>query len=322
MEDRVAKGYKRFAELEALGISDTYYDWAVGISNDPTVRTLIADLPGNKKQPNLVFAAARFVGAPLEPYSEFGKWLVDHWGEVAPVIMERSTQTNEAARCAVLLPLLSELRGPLALIEVGASAGLTLYPDRYSYRYRDDDSTTQFVHPASGPSRVEIPCVIDSASVPSALPEVAWRAGIDLNPLDVNNQEQLDWLEALIWPEHDERRERLREAAKIVANDPPLLVEGDLVDELPDLVAQAPQGANVVVFHSAVLNYLPESHRHRFVELIKSLDNVTWVSNEGAGVLPSVSSQISLDIQGRTILAHNGSPYALVGPHGQSFQRV
>ena len=52
---------------------------------------------------------------------------------------ERRTQTNEPRRCATLLPALAQLDGPLALLEVGASAGLCLYPDRYSYRYDGGD---------------------------------------------------------------------------------------------------------------------------------------------------------------------------------------
>ena len=50
-------------------------------------------------------------------------------------MLARRTQTNEPARCATLLPALARLPGPLALIEVGASAGLTLLFDHYSYDY-------------------------------------------------------------------------------------------------------------------------------------------------------------------------------------------
>lgn len=47
----------------------------------------------------------------------------------------RRTQTNEVARCALLLPVLTRLPAPLALIEVGAAAGLGLRLDRWAYRY-------------------------------------------------------------------------------------------------------------------------------------------------------------------------------------------
>ncbi|MFE4545324.1 DUF2332 family protein [Arthrobacter sp. NPDC056727] len=37
--------------------------------------------------------------------------------------------------------------------------------------------------------------------LPGSLPHVAWRAGIDLNPLDVRSPDDVAWLEALVWPE-------------------------------------------------------------------------------------------------------------------------
>src|SRR5829696_4036591 len=49
----------------------------------------------------------------------------------------RSTQTNETGRCSGLLPAFAAVADgrPLALIEVGASAGLNLRWDRYAYDY-------------------------------------------------------------------------------------------------------------------------------------------------------------------------------------------
>lgn len=321
MHDPVAEGYRRFANLEASGVSATYYEWAMEISDDPEIVSLISRLPGMKKQPNLVFAAARFVGAPVGGYDAYRGWLLDHWDATVDVIMVRSTQTNEAGRCAVLLPVLEHLDGHLALIEAGASAGLVLYPDRYSYRY-DVDGATDLLDPDAGPSVVQLPCSIDALSVPTRLPRIAWRAGVDLNPIDVRDDDQLTWLETLVWPEHEARRERLRAAASIAAQDPPHLVQGDILEEIPALVAQAPTGAHVVVFHSAVLAYLTPERRAEFAELMSGMPDVTWISNEGAQVLPSITEKVEVEVGGRTILALNGEPVALVGPHGQSFQRI
>ena len=109
--------------MQFAGSSEIYVDWSAGIADDPAVLALIEELPAAKRQSNLVFAAARFVGAPLVPYQELRPWLIAHWAEIVAVALTHSTQTNEAARCATLLPLLSAIDGPIALLEVGASGG-------------------------------------------------------------------------------------------------------------------------------------------------------------------------------------------------------
>jgi len=319
--ERVAEVYQRFAELEARGISETYAAWADSIARDADILDRIATLPGMKKQPNLVFAAARFAGAPVGPYAPMRDWLVEHWDAVVPVVMSRSTQTNEAGRCAVLLPVLSRLDGPLSLIEAGASAGLVLYPDRYGYDY-DTGGEIFPLDPIHGPSPVRLACRIDRRDLPNRLPEVAWRAGVDLNPIDVRDGDQLAWLEALVWPEHEARRVRLHAAAAVAAADPPTLVRGDILDAIPGLVERAPPGSRVVVFHSAVLVYLAPERRDAFVDMVSSLPDVTWISNEGEGVLPSIAQQVREPIHGRTIVAVDGQAVALVGPHGQSYQAL
>ena len=321
--DAVADYYGRFAALEARGSSAIFEDWALGIAGDVEVRSLIAHLPRPKQQANLVFAASRSKGAPLAEYDVFREWLLSRWAEVVPVVLARSTQTNEAARCATLLPHIASISGPVALLEVGASAGLCLYPDRYSYRYHSA-GTLHKVDPKDGPSSVVLDCDLRGAlDVPIGLPDVVWRGGVDLNPIDVTDIDSLNWLEALVWPEHDERRDRLRAAARIVAQDPPLLVAGDLNAEVANLAAQAPDDATLVVFHSAVLAYLEVEDRNRFVDQVSALDAV-WLSNEGVAVLPEVAAQLptGIAVNGDFVLAKNGVPVALTAPHGQYYRAL
>nr|WP_269429520.1 DUF2332 family protein [Sinomonas humi] len=85
------------------------------------------------------------------------------------------------------------------------------------------------------------------------MPEVVSRSGVDLNPLDAGDPSQVEWLEALVWPEHEARRTRLSAAVAIAAAEPPTLLGGDLLETIPSLVGQAPRGSRIVVFHSAVL---------------------------------------------------------------------
>jgi len=153
------------------------------------------------------------------------------------------------------------------------------------------------------------------------MPTVVWRAGLDLNPLDVTDDDDVRWLDALIWPEQQQRRDRLHAAARIARTDPPHLVTGDLLTDLPALAAQAPANATLVVFHSAVLTYVAPEVRAAFADLLRGLPG-HWISNEGAGVLPEPASAVGVDADGpaRFLLALDGQPVALTGPHGQEIR--
>lgn len=299
--------YRQFADREAAGVSPTYQALATAVAGQPDLMQRMETLTWGHRQPNLLLAASTFLDAPLTDPDSYVSWLRDNWDRVAPIMAVRYTQTNEAARCATLLPLLARLPQPLALLEVGASAGLCLFPDKYFYDY---DGTTV----GDPTSPVHLDCAVTGpAPIPTQPPDVVWRAGIDLNPIDVTDPDELAWLSALIWPEHDERRARLRAAAQVVAADPPILVAGDLVTELPRLAARAPADATLVVFHSAVLAYLPSEARDTFVDLVTDLPG-HWISNETApegAAIPGLSPQpFSLRLDGK--------PVALTGPHGQA----
>ena len=127
--------YLAFAEVEAAGSSATYERLALAVADSPAVLDLLDELPPLKRQPNLVFAAARILGAPMSDPQGFGVFVEANWDEVAAIIRTRATQTNEAARTGTILPVIAAIEGPVALIEVGCSAGLCLYPDRYAISY-------------------------------------------------------------------------------------------------------------------------------------------------------------------------------------------
>ncbi|MBP1134870.1 hypothetical protein JOE31_001102 [Arthrobacter sp. PvP023] len=334
-----ADWYRNFGTVDAPSSSPCYAEWSVGIADDPELIRRIEQWPHNKRQPLLVLAAARFLGAGITPYRAFREFLVANWEEVSRIVLSRATQTNEAGRCATLLPSLAGIAAasgrPLALIEVGASAGLALYPDKYAYEYHRGASVTRLApqpdtarSPADGPPVLH--CTVQGAvPVPSRLPEVVWRAGIDLNPLDINNPDDVAWLEALIWPEQYFRRERLRRAIAIARQDTPLLVAGDLNEQLVALAGQAPPDATLVVFHSAVMAYLNASQREAFRAAIGALAaerGCHWLSNEGHTVIAQADGSVVVPemddarLQGRFLLLQDGVPVAIAGPHGQSLE--
>lgn len=320
MDEVTARIYQRFGAIETPALSPCYSRLSLGISTDPAVVDLIAELPRPKRQANLLFGASRYLGAALDAYPPFRAWLLANWAAVREVMLTRSTQTNEAGRCALYLPTLNGLPQPLALIEVGAAAGLCLHPDKYSYRYATPSGPVA-LDPDDGPSEVTIDCTIDTAA-PARLPEVAWRAGVDLNPLDPSEPDTLAWLDALIWPEHEQRRRRLGAAARIAAADPVPIVAGDLVEQIVGLVDSAPGGTTVVVFHTAVLVYLEPERRQQFAAQMMDDPRVTWVSNEGAGVLPEITSQVEAPSVDGMILAVNGRAVAQTRPHGDGYRML
>jgi hypothetical protein len=303
-----AAAYVEFATLEARGVSPAYERLALEVARDDEVLALVDTLPPAKRQPNLLFGAVRLLGGPVEDPDAFRDFTVASWAAIEPEIRARATQTNEAGRCAVLMPVLATLPQPLALLEVGASAGLCLYPDRYGYRYGD-------LPVGSGEPILE--CALTGVAPPDEPPEVVWRAGLDLNPLDVTDPADSAWLDSLIWPEHAHRRARLRAAAAVAAADPPLLVRGDLVDDLPALAAQAPAAATLVVFHTSVLYQVPPDRRAAFVDVVRDLPG-HWIANESQRVLgheglpdPPWDSAVHL-------LTLDQKPLAWCRPHGQA----
>jgi hypothetical protein len=304
-----AENYRMFGR-EAHGRSPAYESLAAAVADDGLVLDFLGTLPPPKRQPNLLFAAARYLlGAP--PSLGTLRTLVRRDGtELAQVMLARRTQTNEPARCATILPALARLPEPLALIEVGASAGLTLLFDRYSYDYGG-----QHLVVGSDPDAPTLRCTVRGpVPLPARLPVIVWRAGLDLSPLDVTRDDDVRWLACLVWPGESDREERLAAAIGVARRDPPPVYRGDLLTDLSALAAQAPAAATLVIFHSAVLAYVTPQDRERFARTVRGLPAV-WLSNEAPGVVPGLP--FTDFREGTFVLGRGGhTPLAFTDGHG------
>jgi hypothetical protein len=304
---RIAGEYRRFAEAATAGSSPLYAELAIAVADDDLVLDLLESLPADRRPPMLLFGAIAFLsGAPSGP-EELRARVRDDGERIRQTMLTRFTQTNEPARCAALVTALCDIEGPIGLVEVGSSAGLCLYPDRYSYQFDG--------RPVGPRSAVHVTTTTTGpVPVPDRLPDVVARVGIDRNPLDPSDADDRAWLRALIWPGPNAapRLERLDAAARIAAAEPATVLTGDLVELLPAALERLPADCTPVVFHTAVLIYLERARREEFAALVHSL-GVRWIAQESGGVVPGTPR----DLGGPDfVLSRNGTALAVTAPHG------
>ena len=313
--------YARFADEEFHGRSALYEGISREVAQSEDTLNFLATLPPDKWQPNLLLASVRHVCGLPGDWRDFREKLLANPDAVRATILTHATQTNEPARCATLLPVLSQLPQPLALIEVGASAGLCLLPDFYSYDYSGHVIRLKNIEQAPP----LFTCATNAATpVSASLPQIVWRAGLDLNPLDATDAEQAEWLETLVWPEQTYRRANLQAALKIAATHKPRIEQGDLRgDALERLCGEAPKDATLVIFHTAVLAYVQaRSEREKFGDRAMSLCDY-WIANESPRLLPTISRRVgTAGAAGRYLLFVNGAPVAWADPHGGALESL
>lgn len=299
----LARRFRASAE-EADSRAPLYATLSASIAEDPEVAGLLAAAPSEQQLPVLLFAAVHDLllggaGSELaayypnltehprrdDPYPAFRRVALDHADEIRELVATRSTQTNEVGRCALFLiglrALIDEGLGPFSLVDVGTSAGLTLQMDRYHYRYQREEGGAVEV---GTPSAVRLTCgTRGRIEVPASMPRIARRIGLDASPIDVLDDEAVRWLEACVWPDQQDRFERLRAAIALARTDPPDVRAGDAVDALSALLREVAGDGHPVVLNSWVLNYLPEHRRRDYVHTLGALGDerdLSWVLAE------------------------------------------
>jgi hypothetical protein len=295
------------------------------VADDPELMRVINRIE-HLPPPNLLFAGVQYLlmeGADddlarfypslvsdVEPPETVGptfrRFVLEHEERLVEIGNTRFTQTNECRRCVALLPLL--MMAPFEtfhLIDVGASAGLNLAIDRYGYRYDG-------LHWNTGAGLV-LEAEWRGESVELHEVDILRRIGLDLNPLDPADESACRWLDALIWPEHEERRARLRSALHLVSGLDIEMVAGDATDTLPRCLEALPAGTPVIIMSSFTLGQFDQPHR----ELLESTVSAARADRP--------IHRISMDILEKTddwaqLMVDDGSGARIVGqahPHGE-----
>lgn len=358
--DAIKAKLRRFAEHDAAGASPLYAHLAEHAAEDDDVAALLLEARSDADaHPTLLMAAAhRLIQAePIHPLSryypslggmdgvdsatwpEFRTFLLERAERVAEIVRTRFTQTNEVNRAAVLYPAVARAakraKGKVGLLEVGASAGLLLGMDRYAYQYRLPGAEQLSAGPKKTP--VGLHCAVELAdgaeppTVPAKL-NVGAKVGLDRNPVDAQDDEELAWLEACVWADQPDRIRMLRTAAAAQAKDTPALVGGDAVDDLPAAAERIPEELPLVVFTSHVLAYLDAERREAFVTALGELAGqrpLWWVSLDPYEAGPSgmaggrddlayaTTARFTLSLVTWNDGKPDAQPLALADPHGQ-----
>ncbi len=225
---------------------------------------------------------------------------------VVAITRRRQTRTFETGPCAVLYPAVAEAArqigaNAVGLIDVGCSGGLNANVDRVGITYSDGQSLGD----PSSPVQLSSSVVGDRPIPARAMPEVVARVVIDRDPLDVTDANDARWLRACLWPDQPERVARLEAEMALAATAPPLLLQGNAFEVLPDAFARVPADALPVVTTTWALSHLPLESRLRFLHRLDEAAAgraVAWVSAEGVGVAPAIPTLGDRRASGHSII--------------------
>ena len=270
---------------------------------DPDLRALASAVPADRSTANVFLAAVHrtlfdhpdhplaayyptVADDPREPDDDLGDALrsfcADHAEAIRPLLRTRRTQTNSVRRSAALYPAITHVAervdGPLALVELGPSAGLNLLADRYEYDYSGSSAGD-----TGSPVTIETDLRGGDPPLSTDPPAIHSRTGIDLNPMDVTDEEDAAWLRALVWPDQPERHRALAGALDLAREDTPEIVEGDLLTDLPAVLESIPADVPVCVFDTLVLYQVPDDVRERLTETLREYARerpLHWLAGE------------------------------------------
>jgi len=180
--------------------------------------------------------------------------------------LQHHVQTNETGRSAILLPGMIEIARatgkPLALLEIGASAGLNLIWDQFSYSLGEtpwgDSASPVQLHLAWDGPKPDL----------SLRPDVLSRAGCDISPLDIYDDDMLARARAYIWPDMPDRLDRFDAAVAMAKAASVKVDQASAEDWVAQKLDSRPQGAVTVLYHSIMWQYMPQAAKDQIARLM------------------------------------------------------
>ena len=207
--------------------------------------------------------------------SSVANWTIDDIWPLARALLEREPntaaafigserQTNETRGSIVLLAAFlhfaQQWQGEIDLLEIGASAGLNMNWDLYTYK------TKSWTWGAEGP--VQIDTDWNGPPPPLADINVRTRAACDLNPLDISDETQRLQLKSYIWPDQPERLARFDGAVALARETGVHVERADAAPWLAQKLNARAADAATIVYHSVFLQYPPREAREAIVNAI------------------------------------------------------
>ncbi|CEG27753.1 DUF2332 domain-containing protein [Bacillus sp. B-jedd] len=292
--DRLSNRFMAFAEKECKGSSELYDHLSGEIADDPEILELASHARQGQPMPNLLFGAIHYLllkgsNHPLKDYyasltdeplpseksfPSFKSFCMGNRANIIEILENKLVQTNEVRRCAYLFPTFTyiheQAKRPLALIEIGTSAGFQLLWDHYEYHYGDGMVYGQ------ESSEVKIHSEQKGILRPvfnSEIPSVTVRYGLDLHINDVTNDEDALWMKALIWPEHHDRRRLFDATVRCMEENRGKITfsEGDGIALLKEIADQVPKDSVIVVFHTHVANQMSAEMKQKLLGTIEQI---------------------------------------------------
>jgi hypothetical protein len=300
-------------------VSPSYAAWARSVDED--VAALLDQVPETKRQPELLFAVARRLGAdPSDPAAlrALGR-------EARPTLVAALTtatvQANDPRRLAPVVPVLAALSAasdrPLGLLDVGAAAGLCSIPDRVTLDHRlsgplRTPGSARGDEPASAREQqgdlVRMHTAVDGPAVhlvadvvgtpPAAATEsirIGARIALDPNPIDPAGPGAFDRLVEAVPPEATDRTALMRDALRATLVEPPVRIRGSVPDDLDRALDALPDDCEPVVLTTGTLVYVPGAGRQRLVDRLRERA-VHWVALERTGILSEVAATLPEDV--------------------------